>query len=70
MTSPRVATRLVRFVEDAAKQSGFNAIKLYTNEKMTENFGFYHHLGYQEIGRWEEDGFNRVFYRKEFSATS
>ena len=61
-----IGTQLVRFVESTAKHEGFNVIKLYTNEKMTENFEFYRRLGYQEIGRWEEDGFNRVFYRKEF----
>ena len=63
-----VGTRLVRFVEDTAKQSGFHAVELYTNEKMTENFGFYLHLGYYEIGRWEEEGFKRVFYRKDLLA--
>jgi ribosomal protein S18 acetylase RimI-like enzyme len=61
-----IGARLVHFVEDAAKHSGCNIIELYTNENMTENFAFYRRLGYQEIGRWEEDGFNRVFYRKEF----
>lgn len=60
-----IGTRLLRFVEDAAARGGFHAIELYTNEKMTENFVFYRHLGYEEIGRWEEEGFNRVFYRKE-----
>ena len=65
-----IGTRLVRFVEDAAVHDGFNIIELYTNEKMMENFAFYRHLGYQEIGRREEDGFNRVFYRKEFPPAS
>ena len=32
---------------------------------MTENIAYYPALGYAEIGRWEEDGFNRVFYRKD-----
>ena len=63
-----VGAELVRFVEDAAKHEGFNVIELYTNEKMTENFEFYRRLGYQKCGRWEEDGFNRVFYRKELSS--
>lgn len=55
---------LIAFVEQQARRQGFEAIELYTNEKMTENLTFYPRLGYREIGRWEEDGFNRVFYRK------
>ena len=55
---------LIAFVEQQARRQGFEAIELYTNEKMTENLTFYPRLGYREIGRWAEDGFNRVFYRK------
>lgn len=58
-------TRLIEFAEGKAKEQGFSRVELYTNEKMTENISYYPALGYQEIGRWEEDGFNRVFYRKE-----
>lgn len=32
---------------------------------MTENIPYYPSLGYEEIGRWQEDGFDRVFFRKE-----
>ncbi len=46
---------------------GFSAVELYTNEKMTKNLQPYPYLGYREIGRWEEDGFNRVFFKKELS---
>ena len=55
---------LVEFAESTARDRGFNAIELYTNEKMTENFSFYESRGYEETGRWQEDGFSRVFYRK------
>lgn len=58
-------TRLIEFVERQAKELGFSRVELYTNEKMTENIAYYPALGYAEIGRWEEDGFNRVFYRKD-----
>lgn len=60
-----IGAQLVRFVEEVARTGRFDAVELYTNEKMQENFAFYQRLGYQEVGRWEEDGFNRVFYRKE-----
>ncbi|MCP4328624.1 MAG: GNAT family N-acetyltransferase [Alphaproteobacteria bacterium] len=60
-----IGTILVRHVEDAAEREGLAAIELYTNEKMTENLDYYRRLGYRETGRREEDGFNRVFFRKE-----
>ena len=37
---------------------------------MTENLKLYPYLGYQELGRWNEDGFDRAFFRKELSAKS
>ena len=58
-------TQLIMFVEQEAVRLGYAKIELYTNEKMTENITFYPYLGYEEVGRWEEDGFNRVFFRKE-----
>jgi len=58
--------RLMRFAEDEAGRLGLPAIELYTNVKMTENQAFYPALGYVEIDRREEDGFSRIFYRKEF----
>lgn len=56
--------QLVAFVERQARERGIATVDLYTNEKMTENIALYPRLGYEEVGRWEEDGFNRVFYRK------
>lgn len=55
---------LITFVEAEARDRGFGAVELYTNEKMTENVALYPRLGYAEIDRGMEDGFNRVFYRK------
>ncbi len=55
---------LVEFAESAARERDFASMELYTNEKMTENFRFYESKGYKETGRWQEDGFSRVFYRK------
>ncbi len=56
--------RLIGFVEDQARQWGSRAVELYTNEKMFENLKLYPKLGYEEIDRRCEDGFDRVFYRK------
>ena len=35
-----------------------------TNEKMTENLTLYPRLGYCEVARRTEDGFNRVYFQK------
>ena len=60
-----IGRRLIAFAEHFARDSGFGAVELYTNEKMTENLIFYPQIGYEEIGRGEQDGFSRVFFRKE-----
>ncbi|SLN49039.1 putative acetyltransferase [Aquimixticola soesokkakensis] len=63
-TGKGVGKRLITFCEQQAKQSGVKRVKLYTNEKMSENLSIYPHLGYREIDRRTEDGFNRVFFEK------
>ncbi len=66
---PRAAGRgvgktLIHFCENAARERGLGAVRLYTNEKMTENLSIYPKLGYAEVGRRIEDGFNRVYFEK------
>ncbi|QIN80668.1 GNAT family N-acetyltransferase [Rubrobacter marinus] len=56
---------LMRFAEEFAHESGAREIHLYTNERMTENIAFYERLGYREIERRLDDGYRRVFMRKE-----
>lgn len=58
-------SQLIAFAEAAAREKGTKAIELYTNEKMTENFSFYEARDYIEVARRQEDGFNRVYFRKE-----
>lgn len=55
---------LLTFAEEEARRQGFDRIELYTNAVMTENIDYYPRLGYEEIGRNEEDGFQRAFFRK------
>ena len=55
---------LMAFVEQRARREQLDAIRLYTNEMMTENLLFYHQLGFDEEGRRVEDGYCRVFLRK------
>lgn len=62
-----VGRSLISFVEQSAQAAGCKAVELYTNEKMTENLTLYPKLGYEEIERRQEDGFNRVYFRKEIT---
>ncbi|KAF4497624.1 acetyltransferase [Fusarium agapanthi] len=56
---------LMRYAEDFARPQGCSALELYTNVKMFENLGLYLKMGFVETGRREEDGFERVYFRKE-----
>ena len=60
-----IGKALLGLAEDEARRLGLPAVELYTNVKMVENQAFYPALGYLETDRREEDGFSRVFYRKE-----
>lgn len=55
---------LLTFAEDEARRQGFDRIEPYTNAAMRENIDYYPRLGYEETGRHEGDGFQRVFFRK------
>ncbi len=57
--------QLIKFAEQTAAERDLAAVELYTNAKMTENLMLYPHLGYAEIARRYEDGFDRVYFRKE-----
>lgn len=59
-----IGKALIGFCEEEARRRGFNAVHLYTNEKMTENLSIYPRLGYAEVARRAEGGFNRVFFEK------
>jgi len=61
-----VGKALIGFCETAAQEQGLRAVQLYTNEKMAENLSIYPKLGYSEVGRRTEDGFNRVYFEKVF----
>ena len=59
-----VALALIAFAERIARDRGLGAIRLYTNEAMTENIALYRRLGFVETGRREEAGFRRVYMAK------
>jgi GNAT superfamily N-acetyltransferase len=60
-----IGRALIDFAERQAATLGLPAVELYTNERMTENLRLYPALGYVEIGRRREEGFSRVFFRKQ-----
>jgi ribosomal protein S18 acetylase RimI-like enzyme len=55
---------LLELAEEEARRTGFDAIHLYTHEKMTENLALYAGIGYTEYERRASEGFSRVFMRK------
>lgn len=62
-----VGRALMLRAEALARDAGCAAIALYTNARMTANLRLYPRAGYREVGRRVEDGFERVFFRKELS---
>ena len=56
--------RLLEFAEQAARDAGCGAIRLYTHALMTENIALYRRIGYAETRRGEDNGFQRVFMAK------
>jgi ribosomal protein S18 acetylase RimI-like enzyme len=59
-----IGTRLLALAEQTARHHGVSEVRLYTNEAMTENLGYYARRGYVETRRAEEDGYRRVHFRK------
>lgn len=59
---------LMAFAEAEAVRRGLPEVRLYTHQRMTENLGFYRHLGYRVTGRREADGYQRIYFRKRLAA--
>ncbi len=59
---------LMAFAEAAALRRGLPEVRLYTHQRMTENLGFYRHLGYRVTGRREADGYRRIYFAKRLAA--
>lgn len=55
---------LLGLAEQRARAAGLRELRLYTNEAMTENLGYYRRRGYLETHRATDDGFRRVFFSK------
>lgn len=59
-----IGKALVAFAEEEALRRGYSEIRLYTHATMVENVRMYAKLGYEETGRGEQAGYDRVFMRK------
>ncbi|TCQ97350.1 GNAT family N-acetyltransferase [Neorhizobium sp. JUb45] len=59
-----IGKALISFCEAFARTKNLGSVQLYTNEKMIENLSIYAKLGYTELDRRSEDGFNRVYFEK------
>mgnify|MGYP001314961146 CR=1 FL=1 len=55
---------LLAFAEAEARRMGARALRLYTNEAMTENLALYGRLGFVETHRAVEEGLRRVYMTK------
>jgi ribosomal protein S18 acetylase RimI-like enzyme len=56
---------LLEHAERQARALGLVQIRLYTNAAMTENLAMYPRIGYVEVARRSEDGFERVYFAKD-----
>ena len=59
-----VGKALIAYCEAEARSAGVQRVSLYTNAKMIENLALYPRLGYHEVDRRYEGGFDRVFFEK------
>nr|WP_281495972.1 GNAT family N-acetyltransferase [Marivita sp. S6314] len=59
-----IGRALIGQCEALARSLGLSQVTLYTNVKMTANLSLYPYLGYRETDRRNEDGFERVYFRK------
>ncbi len=59
---------LVGHAEVLARAQGLGAVTLYTNAAMAGAQRLYDRLGFQLVERRQQDGFDRLFYRKALTA--
>ncbi len=59
-----IGRALLGYAETHACELGMRSLRLYTNAAMTENLVLYPSLGYREVDRRRENGFERVYFSK------
>jgi N-acetylglutamate synthase-like GNAT family acetyltransferase len=63
-----IGRALIAFAEQRAGELGLAKVALYTNAQMTENLSLYPALGYLEVDRRRDGGFERVFFEKAIAS--
>ena len=56
------------FAEQEAIRRGWGEINLYTHALMADNIALYGRIGYVEIARRTEKGFDRIYMTKSLTA--
>lgn len=59
-----VGSLLLEHAYAEARSLGLAEVRLYTNEKMTENLSYYPRRGFAEVDRRRENGFDRVYFAR------
>lgn len=59
-----IGRRLIAFAEVEARRFGYAELRLYTHQKMIENIALYARMGFVEIGRGQDGGYDRIFMAK------
>jgi ribosomal protein S18 acetylase RimI-like enzyme len=59
-----IGRALLAFAEDHARERGVGELRLFTHVVMTRNQRIYGLLGYTEVERRTDHGFERIFYSK------
>ena len=63
-----IGSQLLDHADTLARQQNLSEIRLYTNEAMTENVSYYPKRGFFETHRAEQNGYQRIFYRRTVPA--
>jgi ribosomal protein S18 acetylase RimI-like enzyme len=59
-----IGRALLGHAEAVARAAGLAEVRLYTHARMTSNRALYLALGFRQVDRRDEDGFDRVFFVK------
>jgi ribosomal protein S18 acetylase RimI-like enzyme len=59
-----VAGRIMRRLEETARQTGLSVVRLDTNRTLTEAQALYRKLGYREIARYNDNPYAHHFFEK------
>jgi N-acetylglutamate synthase-like GNAT family acetyltransferase len=60
---------LLDHAEARAREEGIDELQLLTHELMAQNRAMYAHLGWEETDRRDEEGFSRVYFRKDLASS-